>query len=620
MFVLVIFLKGRSLTKLKYIIFILPAYLLVSCFTAKTDKKALDCPDTTPVCSPVTWNGMAIDTSAEFFQASGWRYKIQPVMNINTIDNEWRLSFVKPNEGILTYDDRGIQKIISVRRAVPEKMSIEKGFALPYDEHYGMPSIASSGDFAIANSSNTIQNNSEEDYADNFLPVSRTIGLSNIQTGKFSNGVISNLTQTDFTNPPDSLIWDSHPSLSPDGNILFFASDRSNGFGGTDIWYSVKQTDGSWGDPINCGSTVNTACDEITPFISTSKRYLLFASKGHDNVGGFDVFRVRINSEMFSNPLSGNNYFSDLKNIRYPLNTKYDEISPTCPGNCDSIIYYSSNQRAPSEDMVSRAGGFDMYVMYEITRTDDPVLAKNEPDDELDIDIELDTSPAEVIIDNINPLYNLTGTVTDEVENPIHGSVITVSKIPETSTALITETDIHGKYNFQLEKGVNYEITATKDEFFQDQANLFVERKDTSSEVIQNFILSQETTIRISFLYDKWEDPYRYTLDSNGIETGITWQSALENIANDILRSMDKVELIRLVGHTDERGSVEYNANLADKRVKFIKDELVKRGVPAEILKTRSAGELEPLPKREGEEMSLYRKRLRRVTLEKILK
>lgn len=81
-----------------------------------------------------------------------------------------------------------------------------------------------------------------------------------------------------------------HPSLSADGRTLYFASDRPGGYGGADIWKVDRSADGrSWGEPENLGPLVNTAANEVFPFIHVSGT-LFFASNGHNTLGGLDLF------------------------------------------------------------------------------------------------------------------------------------------------------------------------------------------------------------------------------------------------------------------------------------------------------------------------------------------
>ena len=108
---------------------------------------------------------------------------------------------------------------------------------------------------------------------------------------------------------------EDHASFSPDGRVIYFPSDRRGGEGGLDLWYSERQRDGTWGRPVNMGEGINTDKDETSVFLAPSGERLIFASKGHFNMGGYDIFRCE---------LEENGTWSQPTNIGYPLNTTGD--------------------------------------------------------------------------------------------------------------------------------------------------------------------------------------------------------------------------------------------------------------------------------------------------------
>lgn len=115
-------------------------------------------------------------------------------------------------------------------------------------------------------------------------------------------------------NIPDLIF--THPCLSPDGMQLYFVSNMSNGgHGGLDIWVSTWKGD-RWSNPKNLGPTINTTKDEAFPFIHPNGN-LYFASKGHGNYGGYDIFRA----------LPSGNGFDFLKpeNMGAPVNSAFDD-------------------------------------------------------------------------------------------------------------------------------------------------------------------------------------------------------------------------------------------------------------------------------------------------------
>lgn len=135
-----------------------------------------------------------------------------------------------------------------------------------------------------------------------------------------------------------------HPSISPDGNWLFFVSDKPGGEGGADIWYSKKGRNG-WGKIQNLGDQINTPSHEGFPFIDSQGR-LFFCSKGHAGFGGFDIFVTKRNE---------NGEWEEPINLGSPINSSLDDIS----------IYLSKNNRNGAFTS-SRSGGDDDIFLFEI--------------------------------------------------------------------------------------------------------------------------------------------------------------------------------------------------------------------------------------------------------------
>lgn len=111
--------------------------------------------------------------------------------------------------------------------------------------------------------------------------------------------------------------WESHGCLTEDGEILYFTSNRKGGYGGLDIYKAIKQDDGTWGEPVNLGETINTRYNEETPFITENGQKLYFSSYGHYNMGGYDVFYSRKGADgRWDTPV----------NMGYPINTTDDDL------------------------------------------------------------------------------------------------------------------------------------------------------------------------------------------------------------------------------------------------------------------------------------------------------
>lgn len=136
---------------------------------------------------------------------------------------------------------------------------------------------------------------------------------------------------------------ESSASISMDDKVLFFSSDRPGGYGGKDIYKVLRLPNGKWSKALNLGPTVNTPYDEDAPFIHSDKKTLYFSSKGHTNMGGYDVFKTVYEKRVWSVP----------ENLKYPINTPGDDIFYVVSAN-GKIGYYSSSNN-------DGLGGQDIY-------------------------------------------------------------------------------------------------------------------------------------------------------------------------------------------------------------------------------------------------------------------
>lgn len=134
-------------------------------------------------------------------------------------------------------------------------------------------------------------------------------------------------------------------SITADGQKLFFSSSRPGSNGGLDIWMSKKLPNGQWGKPVNLGDVINTKWDEDFPYISKDGNTLYFASQGHFNMGGYDIFKSEWNEDA--------QQWSKPENIGYPINTPDDNMT----------ICFSANGRYAyiAAYMPDSKGDLDIY-------------------------------------------------------------------------------------------------------------------------------------------------------------------------------------------------------------------------------------------------------------------
>lgn len=149
-----------------------------------------------------------------------------------------------------------------------------------------------------------------------------------------------------WTEPKWFLLNDSsssfgHPFLTQDGKAFFFVSDLPGGFGGTDIYISLKISDSLWSEPINLGEEINTDQDEMYPAFYDG--FLYFSSNGHVGMGGFDLYKAESYAGAWRN----------VVHLPPGINSSYDDIS--------LIIDLSASRFIFTSNRVGGIGKLDLY-------------------------------------------------------------------------------------------------------------------------------------------------------------------------------------------------------------------------------------------------------------------
>jgi hypothetical protein len=139
--------------------------------------------------------------------------------------------------------------------------------------------------------------------------------------------------------------WEGSASLSSDGKKLYFSSSREGGFGGRDLYLANLNPDGSWGNVKNLGPVINTKYDDDAPFIHPDRRTMYYSSKGHNSMGGYDIFYTYLNEDGWDEPA----------NIGYPVNTIDDDRYYVLSADAKTG-YYSTAGR-------SENGTHDIYTV-----------------------------------------------------------------------------------------------------------------------------------------------------------------------------------------------------------------------------------------------------------------
>lgn len=167
--------------------------------------------------------------------------------------------------------------------------------------------------------------------------------------------------------PVNSKYYEANAALSPDGNSIYFSSNRKESVGGMDIFRCDKLADGSWGDPVNLGPGINTMLNEDTPVMSPDGKRLYFSSQGHSTMGGYDVF--------YSELLNDGSFHNIPVNIGYPLNTSDDDytFSPVGIDEENSSVIFAQGKMSE----------YDLFKFEMIGRNDIPVVVSMDEEEEV---------------------------------------------------------------------------------------------------------------------------------------------------------------------------------------------------------------------------------------------
>ncbi|MBS3912890.1 MAG: OmpA family protein [Bacteroidetes bacterium] len=301
-----------------------------------------------------------------------------------------------------------------------------------------------------------------------------------------------------------------HPALSPDGTKMYFSSDRSDGYGGFDIWMvSYSKRSRSWGSPVNLGPTINTKNNEYFPYYNKHDDNLYFASDGWPGIGGLDMFKIK--------PTEDAQVWTEMENLREPLNSGGDDFGITFLENDANSGFFTSNRG-------DRRNNDDIYSFH------------------------------------INPIViTIRGIITDCATHKIlPGATIILSNDKDTSH-IVLKADAMGAYRTTLAEGTNYEIVSKFPEqyYFDAQpVNRTTKGIKFSTELVQDFCLENPLDKLVVL-------PIFYDLDKAYIRPDAA--RTLDTFAQTILIKYPRL-LVELGSHTDCRASVAHNEDLSRRR------------------------------------------------------
>ena len=380
-----------------------------------------------------------------------------------------------------------------------------------------------------------------------------------------------------------------HPSIGSDETI-FFSADLPGGFGGKDIWMAKKDKKGGKYTKVNLGPLINTAGDELFPFIRNDS-LLYFSSNGLPGMGGLDIF-VSTRSKTGT----ANTY--QWKNTQ--INTSIANADGATSIQWQS--YPANATLATAEAATSSA--YQAGGAMTSDRWTKPINLKspiNSPADDFGIVFNGDELEQGLFTSNrqggkgrddiysfiIPPVYyTLEGNITDDrTLQPIAGAKVRI--VGTDGRALEYNTDDKGHYAFnkmQILANTTYDILVTRKDYFNEKGRETTVGIERSKDLVRNFVLRpipKKPVVLPDILYDlaKWDLKPQYRDSLQGL---IETLDANENI------------VIELASHTDSRDSDERNDILSQKRAQSVVDYLISRGIDPDRLVARGYGERVP--------------------------
>lgn len=220
----------------------------------------------------------------------------------------------------------------------------------------------------------------------------------NIYVTRYADGKWTPVTK--LNKNINTKFYESHASVSPDGNKLYFTSNREGSLGELDLWLAEKDALGDWGVAVNLGNTINTPFNEETPFIGKDGKALTFSSEGHGSMGGYDFFISKLGSGGWGKP----------ENMGYPLSTTDDDLGYQPVDNGGYGFY-------------SLMTGYKKKEIVQVTFNplpDEPVLDTIATNPIATISFDLDSLPYITITDSSTLIRDLVtrDVLSTDVEDP----------------------------------------------------------------------------------------------------------------------------------------------------------------------------------------------------------
>lgn len=335
--------------------------------------------------------------------------------------------------------------------------------------------------------------------------------------------------------------WESQPSLSADGRTLYFVSERKSGYGRRDIWVSTLGEDGKWSKAENAGKRINSAFDEISPFIHVNGRTLFFASSGLPGFGGYDIYYSEKDST-----------WGAPRNLGAPLNNHHDQYS----------IFIT-------------ADGSKAYYSYEVTLADGTSRSK----------LYEATIPKEAQM-RLRSNY-VKGIVRDrDTKALLDASIELIDLRGQEMISLVHSDSITGEYLFILTQGSEYALHVSRAGYLFKSMYFNYSSVEDLEPIVLDIELEKIKKGSVEILSNIFFAFNAYDLQEKSV-------AELQRLVRFL--NQNPGVSIEIGGHTDNIGTADYNIALSEKRAKSVYDYLVSKKISPSRMKIKGYGSGQPI-------------------------
>lgn len=356
--------------------------------------------------------------------------------------------------------------------------------------------------------------------------------------------------------------------ITSDGNSIYFISERERGsFGGKDIFYST-QKDGKWTKPLNIGFPINSLYNEESPFLSSDGKTLYFSSKGHQSIGGYDIFVSQKNE---------NGKWSKPENIGIPINTPDNDLHFRMLNN-DKEAYYTTNREGS-------LGETDIFKVTFLGSEKEMITLSDRAPNFLMSKFKFNLLDIPVEAFFIDTTIYLTGKVLDiKTQKPVLSKIEFIDSQKSQVVATIV-TDTSGQYKVSFPQKLAYGVQVVAKDYI-----LYLDILDLNK--------FEGNKINKDFLLSKLEVGTKVVMKNIFFPKGkiSLLPESYAELGKVLIFLQDNPTIqLEISGHTDNIGKVAINKKLSEGRAKSVVDYLVSQGIDPQRLVYKGYGSTQPV-------------------------